>query len=186
MSTHPLVEIDPALVAVERIPQRQMTELQPSEGATRMSDMRSTTWEEGEGKSFREPDMAAVLDGVCQEEHLRVTLEAILGVDVDLELAEAASEGDLLRFRDLLAAKEDHPVLVERGVDLAEGRLVHRHIGKPILVVPRTAMHVEQSRERSGTLRLMNVPPDNLPPPAPATPAVPAQVNAAVAKGGRG
>lgn len=32
---------------------RQMTELQPSEGATRMSDMRSTTWEEGEGKSFR-------------------------------------------------------------------------------------------------------------------------------------
>ncbi|MBX9738622.1 MAG: cell envelope integrity EipB family protein [Beijerinckiaceae bacterium] len=32
---------------------RQMTELQPSEGATRMSDMRSTTWEEGAGKSFR-------------------------------------------------------------------------------------------------------------------------------------
>ncbi|MGV2833615.1 peptidoglycan D,D-transpeptidase FtsI family protein, partial [Pseudomonas shirazensis] len=42
------------------------------------------------------------------------------------------------------------------------------------------------SKVMSGTLRLMNVPPDNLPPPAPATPAVPAQVNAAVAKGGRG
>ncbi|MBA1202464.1 penicillin-binding protein 2 [Pseudomonas capeferrum] len=39
------------------------------------------------------------------------------------------------------------------------------------------------SKVMSGTLRLMNVPPDNLPPPAPAeTP----QVNAAVAKGGRG
>ncbi len=42
------------------------------------------------------------------------------------------------------------------------------------------------SKVMSGTLRLMNVPPDNLPPPAPVTPAVPAQVNAAVAKGGRG
>ena len=39
------------------------------------------------------------------------------------------------------------------------------------------------SKVMSGTLRLMNIPPDNLPPPAPAqTP----QVNAAVAKGGRG
>lgn len=42
------------------------------------------------------------------------------------------------------------------------------------------------SKVMSGTLRLMNVPPDNLPPPAPIAPAVPAQVNAAVAKGGRG
>jgi len=42
------------------------------------------------------------------------------------------------------------------------------------------------SKVMSGTLRLMNVPPDNLPPPAPVAPAVPAQVNAAVAKGGRG
>jgi cell division protein FtsI (penicillin-binding protein 3) len=42
------------------------------------------------------------------------------------------------------------------------------------------------SKVMSGTLRLMNVPPDNLPPPAPATPAAPQQVNAAVAKGGRG
>ncbi len=41
------------------------------------------------------------------------------------------------------------------------------------------------SKVMSGTLRLMNVPPDNLPPPAPA-PAVPSQVNAAAAKGGRG
>ncbi|MHC6224152.1 peptidoglycan D,D-transpeptidase FtsI family protein [Pseudomonas sp. X10] len=39
------------------------------------------------------------------------------------------------------------------------------------------------SKVMSGTLRLMNVPPDNLPPPAPADPQ---QVNAAVAKGGRG
>ncbi|WP_162241137.1 penicillin-binding protein 2 [Pseudomonas sp. Leaf58] len=37
------------------------------------------------------------------------------------------------------------------------------------------------SKVMSGTLRLMNVPPDNLPPPAPAV-----QVNAAAAKGGRG
>ncbi|MEK2609181.1 penicillin-binding protein 2 [Pseudomonas shirazensis] len=42
------------------------------------------------------------------------------------------------------------------------------------------------SKVMSGTLRLMNVPPDNLPPPAPVAPTVPAQVNAAVAKGGRG
>ncbi|ANI32918.1 peptidoglycan glycosyltransferase [Pseudomonas putida TRO1] len=41
------------------------------------------------------------------------------------------------------------------------------------------------SKVMSGTLRLMNVPPDNLPPPAPA-PAVQSQVNAAAAKGGRG
>jgi len=39
------------------------------------------------------------------------------------------------------------------------------------------------SKVMSGTLRLMNVPPDNLPPPAPA---VQSQVNAAAAKGGRG
>ncbi|MFF7862163.1 peptidoglycan D,D-transpeptidase FtsI family protein [Pseudomonas monteilii] len=42
------------------------------------------------------------------------------------------------------------------------------------------------SKVMSGTLRLMNVPPDNLPPPAPAAPAVQSQVNAADAKGGRG
>ena len=42
------------------------------------------------------------------------------------------------------------------------------------------------SKVMSGTLRLMNVPPDNLPPPAPAAPAVQSQVNAAAAKGGRG
>jgi len=39
------------------------------------------------------------------------------------------------------------------------------------------------SKVMSGTLRLMNVPPDNLPPPAPAAQS---QVNAAAAKGGRG
>ncbi|EPJ8755729.1 TPA: peptidoglycan D,D-transpeptidase FtsI family protein [Pseudomonas putida] len=39
------------------------------------------------------------------------------------------------------------------------------------------------SKVMSGTLRLMNVPPDNLPPPAPAEQS---QVNAAAAKGGRG
>jgi hypothetical protein len=32
---------------------RQMTEMQPSEGEARVSDMRSATWEEGKGKSFR-------------------------------------------------------------------------------------------------------------------------------------
>lgn len=37
------------------------------------------------------------------------------------------------------------------------------------------------SKVMSGTLRLMNVPPDNLPAPIP-----PQQVNAAPAKGGRG
>ncbi len=42
------------------------------------------------------------------------------------------------------------------------------------------------SKVMSGTLRLMNVPPDNLPPPAPAAPAGQSQVNAADAKGGRG
>ncbi|GLO13172.1 peptidoglycan glycosyltransferase [Pseudomonas putida] len=42
------------------------------------------------------------------------------------------------------------------------------------------------SKVMSGTLRLMNVPPDNLPPPTPAAPAVQSQVNAADAKGGRG
>ena len=42
------------------------------------------------------------------------------------------------------------------------------------------------SKVMSGTLRLMNVPPDNLPPPAPAAPAVQSQVNATAAKGGRG
>ena len=31
---------------------RQVTELQPAEGATKMSDMRSATYEDGEGKSF--------------------------------------------------------------------------------------------------------------------------------------
>ncbi|MNG27697.1 Peptidoglycan synthase FtsI precursor [compost metagenome] len=40
------------------------------------------------------------------------------------------------------------------------------------------------SKVMSGTLRLMNVPPDNLPPPA--APAEQSQVNAAAAKGGRG
>ncbi|WHU44938.1 peptidoglycan D,D-transpeptidase FtsI family protein [Pseudomonas parafulva] len=39
------------------------------------------------------------------------------------------------------------------------------------------------SKVMSGTLRLMNVPPDNLPPPAPASQS---QVNAAAANGGRG
>jgi len=38
------------------------------------------------------------------------------------------------------------------------------------------------SKVMSGTLRLMNVPPDNLPPPPTAQP----QVTAATAKGGRG
>ncbi|AVF54420.1 UNVERIFIED_ORG: cell division protein FtsI (penicillin-binding protein 3) [Pseudomonas parafulva] len=42
------------------------------------------------------------------------------------------------------------------------------------------------SKVMSGTLRLMNVPPDNLPPPAPAAPASQSQVNAAAANGGRG
>lgn len=42
------------------------------------------------------------------------------------------------------------------------------------------------SKVMSGTLRLMNVPPDNLPPPAPAVPASQSQVNAAAANGGRG
>ncbi|PYB81943.1 cell division protein [Pseudomonas sp. LB-090624] len=45
------------------------------------------------------------------------------------------------------------------------------------------------SKVMSGTLRLMNVPPDNLPPPAPVpaqAPAVQSQVNAAAANGGRG
>lgn len=42
------------------------------------------------------------------------------------------------------------------------------------------------SKVMSGTLRLMNVPPDNLPPPAPAAPAGQSQVNAAAANGGRG
>ncbi|WP_372030291.1 peptidoglycan D,D-transpeptidase FtsI family protein [Pseudomonas kurunegalensis] len=42
------------------------------------------------------------------------------------------------------------------------------------------------SKVMSGTLRLMNVPPDNLPPPAPAAPAGQSQVNAADTKGGRG
>jgi len=42
------------------------------------------------------------------------------------------------------------------------------------------------SKVMSGALRLMNVPPDNLPPPAPAAPAVQSQVNATAAKGGRG
>jgi cell division protein FtsI (penicillin-binding protein 3) len=39
------------------------------------------------------------------------------------------------------------------------------------------------SKVMSGTLRLMNVPPDNLPPPAPAPEQ---QATAAAAKGGRG
>lgn len=42
------------------------------------------------------------------------------------------------------------------------------------------------SKVMSGTLRLMNVPPDNLPPTAPAAPASQSQVNAAAANGGRG
>ncbi len=42
------------------------------------------------------------------------------------------------------------------------------------------------SKVMSGTLRLMNVPPDNLPPPAPAAPASQSEVNAAAANGGRG
>ena len=42
------------------------------------------------------------------------------------------------------------------------------------------------SKVMSGTLRLMNVPPDNLPPPAPAAPASQSQVNTAAANGGRG
>ena len=42
------------------------------------------------------------------------------------------------------------------------------------------------SKVMSGTLRLMNVPPDNLPPPAAPAPAGQPQVNAAAAKGGRG
>ena len=42
------------------------------------------------------------------------------------------------------------------------------------------------SKVMSGTLRLMNVPPDNLPPPAAPAPAGQSQVNAAAAKGGRG
>ncbi|MBA1219932.1 penicillin-binding protein 2 [Pseudomonas fulva] len=42
------------------------------------------------------------------------------------------------------------------------------------------------SKVMSGTLRLMNVPPDNLPSPAPAAPASQSQVNAAAANGGRG
>lgn len=42
------------------------------------------------------------------------------------------------------------------------------------------------SKVMSGTLRLMNVPPDNLPPPAPAAPASQSQVSAAAANGGRG
>ena len=42
------------------------------------------------------------------------------------------------------------------------------------------------SKVMSGTLRLMNVPPDNLTPPAAVAPAGQPQVNAAAAKGGRG
>lgn len=53
---------------------RQMTELQPSEGQARVSDMRSTTWEEGAGKSFRfkietlvDGRAAETVDGTAQK-----------------------------------------------------------------------------------------------------------------------
>ena len=72
----------------------------------------------------REPDVAAVLDGIGQEEHLGIPLQAVLGVDVDLQLAEAAREADLLRLGQLLPAEKDHAMLVECVVDLPEGRVV--------------------------------------------------------------
>lgn len=46
---------------------RQMTQLEPSDGATRISDMRSTTYEDGEGKDFRFK-IESKVDDVKQDE----------------------------------------------------------------------------------------------------------------------
>jgi hypothetical protein len=64
--------------------------------------------------------------------------------DGGLERAEAPAERDLLLVAEGLPAEEEHRVLVERGDDLREGRVVHA------LDVDAHQLGAEQGVERSG------------------------------------
>ena len=72
-------------------------------------------------------DRLAVLGQVRDDDDLRsVRYAPALAENVELDLAEAAREGDLLRWRDILVAEKDDAMLVIRTLDRGEGRIVER------------------------------------------------------------
>ena len=65
-------------------------------------------------------DRLAVLDDVRDDQDLRVARQLELVQHVDLQRAEAAAEGDLLRRRDALVAEHQHVVVEVGAVDAGE------------------------------------------------------------------
>jgi hypothetical protein len=73
------------------------------------------------------PDRVPVLGDVGHHDDLRAARDAPpLAEDIEFDLAEAAGEGDLLRRRDALVAKEDHAVFVVGALDRGECGIVER------------------------------------------------------------
>src|ERR1700734_460379 len=72
-------------------------------------------------------DRAGVLGDIGHDDDLRTTRDApTLAENVELDFAETAREVDLLRRGDVLAAKEENPVLVIGTLDDGEIRVAER------------------------------------------------------------
>jgi hypothetical protein len=72
-------------------------------------------------------DRLAVVGNVGHDDDFRTARHApALAKDVELDLAEATGESDLLLGRDPLVAKEQHAILVVGVLDRGEGTVVHR------------------------------------------------------------
>ena len=74
-----------------------------------------------------EPDMLArlVLD-IRDQQDLGIAGQQVFLDDVDLQLAKAAAESDVLFVGEALIAEEHDDVVVEQPLDLGEGPVVDR------------------------------------------------------------
>src|SRR5579872_1989424 len=73
-----------------------------------------------------ETDRLAVLDDVRDDQHLRITRQLELMQHVNLQRAEAATEGNLLIRRNALIAKHQHVMIQMRAVNACEILLAQR------------------------------------------------------------
>src|SRR5439155_23147079 len=76
---------------------------------------------------IREADMLALaVPNIRDQQDLGMTRQQVFFDDMDLELAKAPAEGDVLLVGEALVAEEHHDVVMERPLELAKGRLVDR------------------------------------------------------------
>lgn len=69
---------------------------------------------------------AVLVADVGDHQHLGVTLQTEFALHMNLQRPEAAAEGDLLRRRDALVAKDQHHMLPVRAQDAVEVRIAQR------------------------------------------------------------